>query len=164
MDDHKRRPNLDLSLDDLIKANKQERREYRRPSRKSSPPARHSRPRDSHRVSKPERSHGDHRRQVRSGHSRNTHYRLMVTNLHYEVTREDLKSLFETVGPVQRVYMHYDRAGRSHGKAEISFARMDDARVAQERFHNVPLDGIPMQIELQTAPLRAEYNDMVVDG
>lgn len=73
-----------------------------------------------------------------------------------------MKALFETIGPVLRIYLHYDRAGRSNGVAEITYERGEDARIAQERFHNMPLDGLPMQIDMQTAPLRSDY-DMALD-
>lgn len=74
--------------------------------------------------------------------------RILVSNLHHEVTRDDLVELFDRVAAVKDVKMHYDRAGRSNGTAHVFFARRRDALLAADRFHHVPLDGYPMQIEL----------------
>lgn len=126
----------------------------RSPPRQTSPRRRtfmHSDDHDTERRSwGPGPSAGHQRRQRQPSHCR-----LIITNLHYEVSREDLRALFESIGPVIRIYMHYDRAGRSNGKAEVTFERGDDARVALERFHQMPLDGLPMHIEMQTGPLQS---------
>lgn len=160
MDNTTGRPNLNVSLDDLIKANRKPRNSDRR-ERDSTRPER--RGRNSYRVERSPRRHHNRRRSPPPHlHRRSSGIKLVVSNLHYDVSRDDLKALFEEIGPVLRVYMHYDRAGRSNGVAEVTFARMEDARVAQERYHNMPLDGYPMQIETQTAPLRSEY-DMALD-
>jgi len=81
--------------------------------------------------------------------------RILVSNLHHEVTRDDLVELFGRVATVCDVKMHYDRAGRSNGSANVSFARRRDALVAADRFHHVPLDGYPMQIEVVSVPPRS---------
>jgi THO complex subunit 4 len=50
--------------------------------------------------------------------------------------------------------MDYDRSGRSNGSAAVHFAGRTDAIAAAERFHNVPLDGLPMRITLIDLPRR----------
>lgn len=72
---------------------------------------------------------------------------IRIRNLHYEVNEQDLRCLFESVAPVGKVVVDYDRSGRSNGTASIAFFSPKDADRAQERFHNVPLDGRAMQIE-----------------
>jgi THO complex subunit 4 len=74
---------------------------------------------------------------------------ITISNLHFEVSEQDLKELFESIGPVTKASIDYDRAGRSNGTATVYFKRYEDAYSARERFQNVPLDGKPMQIELQ---------------
>jgi hypothetical protein len=74
--------------------------------------------------------------------------KIRISNLHYEVSERDLVSLFESVGPVSRAIIDYDRAGRSNGIATIIFKSRQDAYRARERFQNVPLDGKAMQIEV----------------
>lgn len=80
---------------------------------------------------------------------------ISVANLFHEVTREDLQELFSRVGPVKSVRIHYDRAGRSNGTANVTFFSRRDAMVAADRFHHVPLDGYPMQIDLLASPSRS---------
>ena len=74
---------------------------------------------------------------------------ITISNLHFEVSEKDLRELFESIGPVSKATIDYDRAGRSNGTATVFFKRHEDAYSARERFQNVPLDGKPMQIELQ---------------
>lgn len=78
--------------------------------------------------------------------------RLQVSNLHHEVTAEDLRELFATVAAVDRVNLKFDLAGRSNGVATVTFFGRNDAGIAADRFHNIPLDGMPMRIELLPPP------------
>lgn len=71
---------------------------------------------------------------------------VAVSNLHHEVTEEDLDELFQTIGMVKRTTIQYDRAGRSNGIAHVQFYLRSDANNAADRFHGVPLDGMPMHI------------------
>ncbi|KAI9596944.1 hypothetical protein BDF19DRAFT_437285 [Syncephalis fuscata] len=67
--------------------------------------------------------------------------RVTVKNLHYDVSKDDLNELFGKVGSVKKVFMHYDKAGRSTGVADIIFADGDSARRSIERYDRVTLDG-----------------------
>ncbi|KAL1932956.1 hypothetical protein VTP01DRAFT_8634 [Rhizomucor pusillus] len=71
---------------------------------------------------------------------------LLIENLHYNVTENDLKDLFEMVGPVDKARIVYDASGRSTGVARIAFARYADTDAALEKYNNVELDGQPMRI------------------
>ncbi|KAI8050584.1 hypothetical protein BDF22DRAFT_695709 [Syncephalis plumigaleata] len=81
-----------------------------------------------------------------NNNNNNNNTRITVTNLHYDVSRDDLNELFSQVGTVKRVYMHYDKADRSTGVADITFNDADSARRAIERYDKVPLDNQPMHI------------------
>ena len=51
-----------------------------------------------------------------------------------------------------KVQLDYDRSGRSNGTATIFFATRTDAVAASDRFHNIPLDGLPMRITVVEVP------------
>jgi THO complex subunit 4 len=51
--------------------------------------------------------------------------------------------------------LEYDRSGRSNGTATVHFAERRDAVAVSDRFHNIPLDGLPMRITVIETPRRA---------
>ncbi|KAL6520976.1 hypothetical protein OROGR_017545 [Orobanche gracilis] len=74
--------------------------------------------------------------------------KLLISNLHYGVTDEDIEELFSGIGVLKSCSIHYDRSGRSEGTAEVVFSRRRDAESAIMRYNNVQLDGMPMKIEI----------------
>ncbi|KAK6140306.1 hypothetical protein DH2020_025943 [Rehmannia glutinosa] len=74
--------------------------------------------------------------------------KLLISNLHYGVTDDDIEELFSGVGHLKSCSIHYDRSGRSEGTAEVVFSRRRDAESAIKRYNNVQLDGMPMRIEI----------------
>ncbi|KAF9378834.1 hypothetical protein CPB97_009306 [Podila verticillata] len=79
--------------------------------------------------------------------------KIIVENLHYAVTLEDIKVLFEThAGPVKFAEVKYDLSGRSTGVATILFKVPGDAAVAMKKLNGVALDGQAMKIEYATPP------------
>ncbi|KAF9295321.1 hypothetical protein BGZ88_002345 [Linnemannia elongata] len=79
--------------------------------------------------------------------------KIIVENLHYAVTLEDIKELFTThAGPVKFAEVKYDLSGRSTGVATITFKESKDAASAIEKLHGIALDGQPMKIKFAPAP------------
>lgn len=79
--------------------------------------------------------------------------KIVVSNLHQNVTEADLKELFTTqVGPLSKVTLSFDSAGRSRGIAHVIFRREQDAAIAFQRYNGVTLDGRPMRIEIVLQP------------
>ncbi|KAJ4830407.1 hypothetical protein Tsubulata_018083 [Turnera subulata] len=74
--------------------------------------------------------------------------KLYISNLDYDVSNQDIQVLFSEVGDLLRYSIHYDKSGRSKGTAEVIFARQADALAAIKRYNNVQLDGKPMRIEI----------------
>ncbi|KAG0380838.1 hypothetical protein BGX24_004382 [Mortierella sp. AD032] len=68
--------------------------------------------------------------------------KIIVENLHYAVTLEDIK--FAEV--------KYDPSGRSTGVATIVFNENKDAVAAIEKLNGIALDGQPMKIKFAPAP------------
>ncbi|KAG0292082.1 hypothetical protein BGZ96_004569 [Linnemannia gamsii] len=79
--------------------------------------------------------------------------KIIVENLHYAVTLEDIKELFTThAGPVKFAEVKYDLSGRSTGVATITFKESKDAAAAIEKLHGIALDGQAMKIKYAPAP------------
>ncbi|KAL1720587.1 hypothetical protein EV715DRAFT_196841 [Schizophyllum commune] len=85
--------------------------------------------------------------------------RLVVSNLHYELTPLDLSKIFGQAGTlVHEPQIRYDRSGRSTGTATITYETVDDAKKAKNLFDNKTARGQAMTIEFaaqQPRPQRA---------
>lgn len=69
-------------------------------------------------------------------------HRIVVSNLQPSVTHEDIKELFEDIGPL--ITSHVVRPGT----AEVIYKYQKDAKTAVEAYHNRQLDGQPMKCML----------------
>ncbi|KAF9225710.1 hypothetical protein BS17DRAFT_794617 [Gyrodon lividus] len=81
--------------------------------------------------------------------------KLVVSNLHYEITPKDLVSIFGQVGTlVREPLIRYDRSGRSSGVAIISFETPAEAARAKKQFEGKLAKGQPMTVTFDAAPPR----------
>lgn len=73
--------------------------------------------------------------------------KLFISNLDFEVTSEQLRALFEEVGPSISVVVASDReTKRSKGFAFVEMEREEDAKKAIETLNNRALNGRPMKV------------------
>ncbi|XP_076470572.1 RNA-binding protein 39-like isoform X3 [Babylonia areolata] len=73
--------------------------------------------------------------------------RLYVGSLHYNITEDMLKGIFEPFGKVDDVKLMRDHeTGRSHGYGFLTFRNPDDAKKAMEQLNGFELAGRPMKV------------------
>jgi len=82
-----------------------------------------------------------------------THYsgafgRLYARNMLYEVTDEDLHTLFGAYGPLKRAAINFDSEGRSLGTALVVFQKRNDAQKALQQLDGKVLDGRKLFLKL----------------
>ncbi|KAH0826690.1 hypothetical protein J3R83DRAFT_5081 [Lanmaoa asiatica] len=81
--------------------------------------------------------------------------KLVVSNLHYEITPKDLVSIFGQIGTlVREPLIRYDRSGRSSGVAIITYEKPAEATRAKKEFEGKLAKGQSMEIAFDTAPPR----------
>lgn len=81
--------------------------------------------------------------------------KLMVTNLHYEITPRDLTAIFGQMGTlVREPFIRYDRSGRSSGVAIITFETPAEATRAKKQLDGVLAKGQPISIDFDYGPPR----------
>eukprot|EP00501_MAST-03F_sp_TOSAG23-6_P001298 GSMAST32.ASY1.ANO1.1346.1 assembled CDS len=74
--------------------------------------------------------------------------KIRVSNLDLEVLSDDIKELFQNIGPVKNAQVYFDRNGVSKGIAEVVFRHKADALKSISEFDARELDGKPMKITL----------------
>jgi RNA-binding protein 39 len=73
--------------------------------------------------------------------------RLYVGSLHFNITEEMLKSIFEPFGKIEHMQLMIDaETGRSKGYGFITFRNSEDAKKAMEQLNGFELAGRPMKI------------------
>ncbi|ROV99961.1 hypothetical protein VMCG_06251 [Cytospora schulzeri] len=74
--------------------------------------------------------------------------KIRVENVHYDLTKEDLDQLFNQMGPVLKLDILYDRAGRSTGTAFVTYESYHDAREAIKEFDGANANGQPIRLSI----------------
>ncbi|GLI63760.1 hypothetical protein VaNZ11_006834 [Volvox africanus] len=78
--------------------------------------------------------------------------KLIITNLHHQVSEDDLMELFSTCGTVKGRAINFDNSGRSLGSGWVVFETRAEAEAAHKEYNGVKLDGNAMKITLADGP------------
>eukprot|EP00826_Nyctotherus_ovalis_P042634 TRINITY_DN4411_c0_g1_i8.p1 TRINITY_DN4411_c0_g1~~TRINITY_DN4411_c0_g1_i8.p1 ORF type:complete len:164 (-),score=43.03 TRINITY_DN4411_c0_g1_i8:199-690(-) len=146
-------PNLDLSLDDIISKRKQEKKTYpkrfeRRPFRQERRPFAKRREYREYREDREDRED----REEDKGEPSKT--RLHITDIHYEVSNDELRVLFESVGPLKECAIKWDEFGRSKGEAYVEYETEEHAAKALKEYNGAELDGLKLTVTFAERPAR----------
>jgi len=68
-------------------------------------------------------------------------FKVSITNLHFNVTEQDLKSYFSQEGELKKVIVHYDNEDRPAGAADLVFAARDVAVRVASKYNNSKING-----------------------
>ena len=79
--------------------------------------------------------------------------KLMIQNLAYHISDDDIKELYFEFGRVVKYGIHYDENGKSLGTAEVHYQLLQSAMMAIARYNNVTLDGRPMRLSIAQSRL-----------
>lgn len=78
----------------------------------------------------------------------NSTTKLLINNLDYGVSSNDIQELFEDIGAIRSAHVNFDESGRSLGTGEVVYERRADAVTAQQKYNGINLDGRPMNITI----------------
>ncbi|KAI1328368.1 RNA-binding domain-containing protein [Xylariaceae sp. FL0255] len=91
--------------------------------------------------------------------------KIKVENLHWDLSQSDLEGLFSKIGPVARLELIYDRAGRSEGIAYVTYEDRDDASQAMREFNGANAKGQPIHMSIMSsAPRRNPFDSAQMPG
>ncbi|KAK9727346.1 Phosphatidylinositol-3-phosphatase SAC1 [Basidiobolus ranarum] len=79
------------------------------------------------------------------------YHRLYIGSVHFNLTEDDLRQVFEPFGPLDFVNLHRDpETGRSKGFAFIQYKNTEDAKHALEKMNGFELAGRTIKVGLVT--------------
>ncbi|XXG40380.1 hypothetical protein AAC387_Pa01g1112 [Persea americana] len=76
--------------------------------------------------------------------------RLYVGNLHFNITEDQLRQVFEPFGTVELVQLPTDDAGHCRGYGFVQFTRLEDARAAQSLHGQIGIAGKILKVSAVT--------------
>ncbi|KAK4504853.1 hypothetical protein PRZ48_002816 [Zasmidium cellare] len=75
-------------------------------------------------------------------------HRLYVGNIHFSITEDDLKDVFEPFGELEFVQLQKEEQGRSKGYGFVQFVDPTQAKEALEKMNGFDLAGRPIRVGL----------------
>lgn len=89
------------------------------------------------------------------------YHRVFITNLPEDLSRDDIREVFEPFGEILFVDLHVDVRGRSQGTAYVQFVELAPAQMALEAMDGFELAGD--KIRVQPIEERSDLNDVVAE-
>ncbi|GJD09487.1 RNA-binding protein 39 [Galdieria sulphuraria] len=81
-----------------------------------------------------------------------TFTKLYVGSIHFSISEDDLRTIFEPFGEVISLQLHKDpETGRSRGFGFVQYKNHEDAKKAFEQLNGLDLAGRPLKVGLATA-------------
>ncbi|GAB5586507.1 Phosphatidylinositol-3-phosphatase SAC1 [Umbelopsis nana] len=77
-----------------------------------------------------------------------SYHRLYVGSIHFKLTEDDLRQIFEPFGPIDSINLHMDDTGRSRGFAFVQFRNGVDAKQALDKMNGYELAGRNLRVGL----------------
>lgn len=74
--------------------------------------------------------------------------KLRISNLHPGVDDNDIRDLFQEIGPIRKAAMFRNSAGKSLGVAEVVYHNAQDMMKAVNTYHTRTLDGQKMSVTI----------------
>ncbi|KAK9794531.1 hypothetical protein SCARD494_05601 [Seiridium cardinale] len=91
--------------------------------------------------------------------------KIKVENLHYDLSQTDLEGLFGRIGPLVKIELIYDRAGRSEGLAYVTYEEYQDAKEAIREFDGANAKGQPIRLTIMpSGPRRNPFDTAELPG
>jgi len=75
-------------------------------------------------------------------------HRLYVGNIHFSITEEDLRTIFEPFGALEFCQLQKEEQGRSKGYGFVQFTEPSEAKDALEKMNGFELAGRPIRVGL----------------
>jgi RNA-binding protein 39 len=75
-------------------------------------------------------------------------HRLYVGNIHFSLTEDDIRQIFETFGPLEAANLTRDENGRSRGYGFVQYENAESAKEALEKMQGFELAGRAIRVGL----------------
>jgi len=75
--------------------------------------------------------------------------KVIITNLHPQVTDSDIRELFGEFGSLMSASVHFDSNGTSLGSAQVYYSKWASAVRAKQQYNGVHLDRRPMRVSIE---------------
>ena len=84
--------------------------------------------------------------------------KILVRNLTRNATNNDIKYLFEKIGPLKRCGINWNNLGESKGTAEVEYLYHKDAFKACKELDYKSIRGVPIRLEIREGQKRIVLN------